>query len=76
MKNCVSGLRRNELVVPSEAWREERNERLLEIGHLSEKVDTSGSGNRKAAATTDEGCRGLGPGGSREARVVTGVNQD
>ena len=75
MKNSVSGLLRNELVVPSEAWREERNERLLGIGHLSERVDTSGSGNRKATATTDEGCRGLGPGRSREAGVVTGVNQ-
>ena len=38
-----------------------RGEGLLEIGHFFEAVDASGSGNGKAAAKADEGCRGAGP---------------
>lgn len=54
MKNSVSEFLWNEPVVPGEAWRDERDEGLLELGHLFETVDASGNG--KVAATTDEGC--------------------
>ena len=54
MKNSVSELLRNEPVVPSEAWREDRDEGLLDFGHLSERVDVSGLW-KQAAARTDEG---------------------
>lgn len=54
MKNSVFGFLWNEPVVPGEAWRDERDEGLLELGHLFETVDASGNG--KVAATTDEGC--------------------
>lgn len=56
MKNNVSGFLWNEPIVPSEAWREERDEGLLELSHLFEMVDASGSGNEKTAPATDEGC--------------------
>lgn len=54
MKSSVSGFLWNEPAVPGEAWRDERDEGLLELGHLFETVDASGNG--KAAARTDEGC--------------------
>lgn len=54
MKHSVSGFLWNEPVVPGEAWRDEIDEGLLELGHLFEMVDASGNG--KVAATTDDGC--------------------
>lgn len=54
MKSSVSGFLWNEPAVPGEAWRDERDEGLLELGHLFETVDASRNG--KAAARTDEGC--------------------
>lgn len=56
MKNSVSGFLQNELVVLNEAWTKEKGKGLLELGHLFEMEDASGSGNGKAATATDEGC--------------------
>ena len=76
MKNGVSGLLWNEpVVVPSEAWREERDEGLLEIGHILELVDASELWKQKGSKEQMKAVGGWACGRPRAAGVVTGVSQ-